>query len=68
MRAFINLSTLEVTVDKPTEPHIMLNITVEDAEDGRDEFDKEVEVILLVPPGIFLKVALAPQPAPDKMN
>lgn len=68
MRAYINLITNEITPGRPLDPYLLLDMTVEEAEDGRDEFDRSVEVMLLVPPGTLLKVALAPQPLPGQMN
>lgn len=68
MRAYINLLTHEITVGRPLDPYLLLDMTVEEVEDGRDEFDRTVEVTLLVPPGTLLKIALAPQIAKADMN
>jgi hypothetical protein len=67
MKAYINLLTFEVTRGRPLDPYILLDMTVEEAEDGRDEWDRSVELIVTVPRGTYLKIALVPQ-EPLAMN
>lgn len=63
MRAYINLITWEVTKAQPSDPHLLLEMTVEEAEDTT-EYDRTVELIVKVPVGTFLRLGLAPQGKP----
>jgi hypothetical protein len=68
MKLYISLITLLVTDRKTSDPSLVLDIDVEDVDDGRDEFDMEVTLAVLVPPGTMLKLALAPQTPVPKPN
>ncbi len=68
MKLYVNLITLRVTEHRTSDPTLVLDLTVEDVEDGRDEFDREVTLAVLVPPGTMLKIALAPQGPLPKPN
>lgn len=61
MRTYINLLTLETSRAKPLDPHMTLDIDVEEAEDGRDEWDRSVTLLVMVPRGTYLNLGLAPQ-------
>jgi len=67
MRTYINLLTLEVSRGKPLDPHLTIDLEVEEAEDGRDEWDRSVELLVMVPRGTYLKIGLAPQ-EPQAVN
>ncbi len=68
MKLYVSLITLLVTEHRTSDPSLILDLTVEDVEDGRDEFDMEVTLAVLVPPGTMLKLALAPQTPAPKPN
>jgi hypothetical protein len=67
MRTYINLLTLEVSRGKPLDPHMTLDIDVEEAEDGRDEWDRSVTLLVMVPRGTYLSLGLAPN-EPQTVN
>lgn len=67
MRAYVNLITLEISRGKPLDPSITLDIEVEEAEDGRDEWDRSVNLLVMVPRGTYLTLGLAPQ-EPQTVN